>query len=184
MKYILIEMYRRMVQMVVGLEMFELPGLHAIRVGLMRTAFSIGRGAHIGARVRLTRQHHMTEGSITIGKGVTLANGCSIDYSGHVTIADNVTISSGVVVLSHKHDTMAMAEGDHKTALPAEVTMGYGAWIGTNAIILPSVHIGEYAVVGAGAVVTKNVAPYALVGGNPARLIKDIRVQKQDEHEA
>ncbi|MDD2305486.1 MAG: DapH/DapD/GlmU-related protein [Prolixibacteraceae bacterium] len=47
-----------------------------------------------------------------------------------------------------------------------------GAWIGSKAIILPGVEIGAYAVVGAGAVVTKNVEPYTLVGGNPAKFIK------------
>jgi maltose O-acetyltransferase len=54
------------------------------------------------------------------------------------------------------------------------ITVEDGVWIGGGAIILPGVTIGHYAVVGAGAVVTKNVQPYAVVGGNPAKFIKEI----------
>ena len=47
-----------------------------------------------------------------------------------------------------------------------------GCWIGSKAIILPGITVGEYSIVGAGAVVTKDVAPYTFVGGNPSRFIK------------
>lgn len=139
----------------------------------MRSAYPIGRGAHIGAHVHLTRQHHMTQGTISIGKNVTLANQCDIDFSGGVVIADNVTISAGVSIISHTHRLMGMADGDHQ-AIAGKVNIGYGAWIGTRAIILPNVTIGQYAVVGAGAVVTKDVPEYAVVAGNPAKKIKDV----------
>ena len=56
-------------------------------------------------------------------------------------------------------------------------TIGDGVWIGARAIILPGVTIGEGAVVAAGAVVTKDVEPWAVVGGNPAKFIK-MRVLK------
>ncbi len=52
------------------------------------------------------------------------------------------------------------------------VVIGNDVWIGANAIILPGVNIGDGAVIGAGTVVTKDVPPYAIVGGNPARVIK------------
>jgi acetyltransferase-like isoleucine patch superfamily enzyme len=53
-----------------------------------------------------------------------------------------------------------------------KVVIGNDVWIGTRAIILPGVNIGDGAVIGAGAIVTKDVEPYAVVGGNPARLIR------------
>ena len=52
------------------------------------------------------------------------------------------------------------------------ITIGDGVWLGARAIILPGVTIGEGAVVAAGAVVTKDVEPWAVVGGNPAKFIK------------
>jgi acetyltransferase-like isoleucine patch superfamily enzyme len=54
------------------------------------------------------------------------------------------------------------------------ITIEDHVWIATRAIILRGVHIGEHAVVAAGAVVTKDVAPYTVVGGNPAKLIKNL----------
>ena len=57
-----------------------------------------------------------------------------------------------------------------------DVVIGDRVWIGYRAIILPGVSIGEGAVVGAGAVVTKNVEPYAIVAGNPARKIGERKV--------
>lgn len=174
MKYIVIESYRRFIQWLVGFGLFEFPVLHAIRVILMRSAFRIGKGARIGSHVHLTRQHHMVNGSLEVGKNVTLANQCDIDFSGTVSIADNATISAGVTIISHTHSLMAMADGNHD-ATAGSVHIGYGVWIGTKAIILPNVNIGKYAVVGAGAVVTHDVPEYAVVAGNPARKIKDVR---------
>ena len=53
-----------------------------------------------------------------------------------------------------------------------EVTIGNGVWIGDSVIILPNVQVGDGAVIAAGSVVTKDVPPYAIFGGNPAKLIK------------
>ena len=55
---------------------------------------------------------------------------------------------------------------------PSEVEIADGVWIGNNVIILPGVHIGEKAIIGAGSVVTKNVPPFSIAVGNPARIIK------------
>lgn len=176
MKYMLVESWRRIIQIIIGAEIFEFPVLNLIRTFFMRISFGIGRKPVIGARVRFTRQHKMVNGSLVIGDNVTIANNCSIDYSGKVTIENNVTLSMGTVILSHKHDPVAMAHGDHKTAIPSSIMIKKGAWIGTNALLLPGVTVGEYSVVGAGAVVTKDVEPYTLVGGNPAHFIKRIEL--------
>lgn len=64
----------------------------------------------------------------------------------------------------HETDNEAISKGD--------IIVDDDVWIGQNAIILSGVHIGKGAVVAAGAVVTKNVPPYAIVGGNPAQIIK------------
>lgn len=78
----------------------------------------------------------------------------------------------------HKH-FLSIRNGGH----PADITLGDrpvqirdDAWIGAKAIILKGVTIGEGAVVAAGAVVTKDVAPYTVVAGNPARVIRELEV--------
>lgn len=57
-----------------------------------------------------------------------------------------------------------------------KVIVRHDTWIGTGAIILPDVNIGEFSIVGAGAVVIKDVAPYTVVGGVPAKMIKKLGV--------
>lgn len=78
-----------------------------------------------------------------------------------------------VVILTHTHniDCTDISMGD-QSARVAKVTIGNDVWIGMRSIIMPGVKIGNGAVIGAGAVVTKDVPDYAVVGGIPARVIR------------
>ena len=67
---------------------------------------------------------------------------------------------------------MASADPTENGGKPGGVTIANDVWIGRSAIIMPGVHIADGAIVGSGAVVTKDVPPYAIVGGNPAKLIR------------
>ena len=89
-----------------------------------------------------------------------------------VTIGKYVCINDGVVILSASHD-VSDSLWRHKKA---PISIGDYAWIATNAIILPGVSIGKGAVVGAGAVVSKNVNDYSIVTGNPAKEIEKKRI--------
>jgi maltose O-acetyltransferase len=85
-----------------------------------------------------------------------------------------------VMIISRGHnfsrlDIPMMSQGDSD---PKLVVFENDVWIGARAIILPGVHIGQGAIVGAGAVVTKDVPPYAIVGGNPAKVIKSRRSEQ------
>lgn len=91
-----------------------------------------------------------------------------------VTIGKYVCINDGVVILSASHDVLDPLWRHKK----APISIGDYAWIATNAIILPGVQIGKGAVVGAGAVVSKNVNDYAIVIGNPANEIGKKRTDK------
>jgi len=103
--------------------------------------------------------------SITIGKHTIINRQCWLDGRGGLRIGDNVSISPGVWLLTDEHD---MNDPFFAERLgPIEV--GDYAWLGSRAMVLPGVKIGKGAVVAAGAVVTKDVGPYQVVGGVPAR---------------
>ena len=83
-------------------------------------------------------------------------------------LSDNATVSQGVKLCTASHDISSKIM--ELTYEP--ITIGANAWVAGWSIILPGVTIGEGAVVAAGAVVTKDVEPWTVVGGNPAKLIK------------
>ena len=105
---------------------------------------------------------------IKIGNHTLIGSNCFFDGRGGIVIGDNVNISSGVQLITGGHDVDSPKFSD--VFLP--ITIGDRAWICTNAIVLQNVTIGEGAVVATGAVVTKDVPPFTVVGGVPARPIK------------
>lgn len=108
-------------------------------------------------------------GNITLGKRVFINSGCRFQDQGGITIGDDSLIGHNVVIATVNHSLIP--EEDRKNYY-APVVLGEHVWIGSNATILPGVTIHDWAVVAAGAVVTKDVPPYAVVGGVPAKIIK------------
>jgi len=106
-----------------------------------------------------------------IGKNVFINFDCVFLDLGGITIEDNVFIAPKVSLLSEGHPTSIP---DRHSLLPKAIYIKKNAWIGAGATILPGVTIGENAVVAAGAVVSKDVADNTIVGGIPAKFIKDI----------
>lgn len=96
------------------------------------------------------------------------------NVDGKITIEKDVLIGSGVHIYTanHKFDNLNIAIYYQGHTESKSVTLKKGCWIGANSVVLPGVTIGENAVVGAGSIVTKDVEPYTVVGGVPARLIK------------
>ena len=106
---------------------------------------------------------------ITIGEDAVVGNDCLLDGRRGLTIGRHVNISSGAWIWTLHHDIQAT---DFQ-AVGAPVTIGDRAWICARAMVLPGVTVGEGAVVAAGAVVTKDVPPYAVVGGVPAKQVSE-----------
>lgn len=134
------------------------------RIALLREIFA---GAGDGAVVR--PPFHCDCGyNITLGTDTFLNFGCFILDIVPVTIGDRTQIGPGVQLLTADHPREAAArESGLEFARP--ITIGTNVWIGGGALVLPGVSIGDHAIVGAGAVVTRDVAAGATVAGNPAR---------------
>lgn len=106
-----------------------------------------------------------------IGKNVYINHLCSFLDMGTITIGDNVLIGPKVNILSEEHP---VNPAERKALMVRPVVIKNGAWIGAGATILPGVTVGENSVVAAGAVVNKDVPDNTVVGGIPARVIKNI----------
>lgn len=137
--------------------------VHALRAAYVRRVLGLemGRGASLQMHCFLTGRF------ISIGEGAVINRRCYLDGRGGLTIGRDASISPECYLLSLTHDPQDPGFG----ALPRPVVVGDRAWIGARALILPGVTLGEGCVVGAGAVVTKDVAPFDIVAGNPARKI-------------
>ena len=122
-------------------------------------------GAVIGSDCNIG-DHAFIEGGARLGSGVTVKNAVLI-WDG-VTIGDDVFLGPNVVFTNDLHPR-AFAPRDTWALSPTEVRQG--ATIGANATVVCGVIIGEYAFIGAGSVVNRDVVPHALVAGNPARRI-------------
>lgn len=101
---------------------------------------------------------------------------------GGVTIGDHCLIASFVSIFGGNHSLdpeQPAGYADMSKMVYQSVKIGRMCWIGEKAIILPGISIGEKSVVGAGAVVTKNIPPYSIVVGNPAKVIKRYNLEKR-----
>lgn len=110
--------------------------------------------------------------NITFGKDVFINSGCHFQDQGGITIGEGCLIGHNVVLATINHDLMP--ENNRKNHY-APIHIENHVWIGSNATVLPGVTIGDWAVVAAGAVVTKDVPERTVVGGVPAKIIKTIQ---------
>ena len=135
--------------------------------GMGNMAF--GNGVRIGRSCAVTAQ----EGSLELGDRVALSPGVHLSADGGaIVIGSKTAIGPGTVVRASNHrfddrNVPIMDQGH----IPGRIIIEDDVWIGANCVITPDVVIGHGAVVGAGAVVTKDVPPFAVVGGVPAKVI-------------
>ncbi|MBU0278978.1 MULTISPECIES: DapH/DapD/GlmU-related protein [unclassified Gemella] len=110
--------------------------------------------------------------NIQIGKNVFINADCKFQDQGGIEIGDGSLIGHGVVLATINHELSPEKRGN---MLASRIKIGKNVWIGSNSTICQGVEIGDGAVVAAGSVVTKNVEKNTLVGGVPARFIKNIK---------
>lgn len=145
--------------------------------------------ATVGDGTRIWHHAQVREGAVIgseciLGKGayvdhdVRIGNRCKIQNGSFVyhgfELEDGVFLGPGVLLLNDKHPRAINPDGSLKSDADWEVSrgvVGYGAAVGGGAILLPGVSVGRMALIGSGAVVTRDVRERAIVAGNPARLL-------------
>jgi acetyltransferase-like isoleucine patch superfamily enzyme len=156
---------------------------------IVSTGAIVFAGSRIGARVILGDQSCVRE-RVTIGDDVVLGRGSLIENDS--TIGAMTKIQANAYITSHstleEHVFIApcvmttndnfMGRTEKRHALTKGPTIRRGARVGGGAVLLPGIEVGEEAFVGAGAVVTKDVAPRSVVVGNPARVIREVPAEE------
>lgn len=106
---------------------------------------------------------------VRIGRNVFINNGLEVMSLGGVTVEDGAMLGPEVAILTVNHEL-----ANHRHLIAKPVRIGRNAWVGARATILPGISVGEGAVVAGCSVVTHDVAPYTVVAGNPARVLREI----------
>ena len=109
--------------------------------------------------------------NIKIGENVFINSGCRFQDQGQIIIGDQCLIGHNVVLATINHDYNPLNRG---TMYLKPIVLKEKTWIGSSSTILPGVTVGENSIVAAGSVVTKDVPPNTIVGGNPAKFISNL----------
>ncbi len=112
--------------------------------------------------------------NICIGKNTTINGNANFRFkNGHITIGNDCLIARNTTIITQTYELDAQKIISQKTMYVKDVIIGNGVWIGSNTIIMPGVTVGNYAVVGAGSIVTKNIQDFEIWAGVPAKKIRD-----------
>jgi maltose O-acetyltransferase len=144
-----------------------------LRAAVLRLAgFKIGPGTVFWGTPTLTGGGNLYQ-RLVIGRECWINAGCFFDLGEQITIGDYVAFGQQVMLLTNAHEIAGPTRRAGRL-LPRPIVIEDGAWVSTRATVLPGVTIGTAAVVAAGAVVTRDVPPNTLVGGIPARPIREL----------
>lgn len=137
----------------------------------IRAWLTKGFAAYCGKNVNI-EHGAVVDSGLHIGSNSGVGINCI--FAGEVYIGDNVMMGPECVFLphSHKYDRLDIPMCEQGFDDPRPIHIGDDVWIGTRVIFMPGVSIGSHCIIGAGAVVTKDVPDYAVVGGCPAKVIR------------
>lgn len=139
----------------------------------VRRLFAELTGREPDDQFRLIPPFHTTCGRrIAVGRNVFINQNCTFYDLAPITIGDDVLIGPNVSLITDGHPIAPTQRRAHVVANP--IVIERGVWLAAGATVIGGVTVGENSVVAAGSVVTKNVPPNTLVGGNPAKVIRSI----------
>jgi acetyltransferase-like isoleucine patch superfamily enzyme len=137
-----------------------------------------GGSLEIGDHTEIRRlATYQVAGTARIGSGVVMSNGIVIHCADSIEVGDLTIIGEYSTITDSSHRRTPPSVAVHHAADSKPVTIGRNIWIGAHAVITAGVTVGDQSFVGAGAVVTKDVAPGWLVGGVPARPLRELSVE-------
>jgi len=166
------ELIIRGIQHLMSSFIFDIPGITELKTMILRSFFKIGNNSYVSYGSILIAPHNNNQASIEIGDRVGIEHSCDIDYSGGLIIKNRVWISENSLIATHSHTIKKRIDKKKQSIIFSPLTIEDDAWIGANSTILGNVNkIGKGAVVGAGAVVTKDVKDWQIVAGVPAKVI-------------
>lgn len=159
--------------------------MNDLRTSVSRLIILVVLNQAEGGAIYIWKNCIFTPEHISCGSHVYRGANCVFQSAhGEIEIGNHVMFGPGVHIHGGNHKTseigIYMDEVKKEQGIDGKVVIENDVWIGSNAIILHGVHVGEGSVVGAGSVVTKDVEPYTIVVGNPAKKIKD-RFLSKDE---
>lgn len=142
---------------------------------LSRYGAKVGDGVIISRNLKIENSYNGYN-NLSIGKKSYIGFETLFDLTGQITIEDYVTLAPRCTILTHQ-DVGERPLAKIFKATKEHTILRKGCWIGAGVIVLGGVEIGENAVIGAGSVVTKNVDPFSVYAGVPARFIKKLEME-------
>jgi maltose O-acetyltransferase len=157
---------------IAGFRLLIFPPLRRIALQLAGAKIGVDSVIH---DVRFFNAYRAGFTGLTLGKRCFIGDECLIDLADQVILADDVTIAERVTILTHTN--VGYTSHPLQKFFPpssAPVQLEHGAFVGVNSTLLPGVTVGECAFIAAGSVVTESVQAWTLVGGVPARVIRQL----------
>ncbi len=143
----------------------------SLQLILKKNGADIGRACNI--ETGLIFHNCRNYNNLIIGNNCHIGKNCFFDLRDTVTIGDNAVISMKVTIITHI-DMSKSVLNKHYPTEKSPVKIGLNVYIGVNATILMGTELGENSFIAAGSIVNRNVEPYTIVGGIPAKIIKEI----------
>lgn len=175
-----------MIKLIAKLYLYLLNKIKAFKARMQKIVFAkYGQNVYVGYDSEFTYKNIFIGNNVYIGSHASFISAISkIVIGNNIMFGPNVTIRGG----NHRIDVVGKFMFNVKEKLPEndqDVYIKDDVWIGCNVTVLKGVTIGKGAIVAAGALVTKSVPPYAIVGGNPAKVIKyrfsETQIKKHEE---